>query len=378
MMFSTNFSCKPFSLLFALLICLFSGCSATNNQTITATDDHPTPEKRLLVAVFPLNNFSSTPAPLGEITRLLTSSFKEQGLTILPAETVQRFIIKHRIRYVGGIDETTARDLRDDTGADAVLICSVDLYNENPPPKVSLTCRLVSTGKNPAILWMDGVGLAGNDSVGILQLSLIEDPKVLVNKAVRYLSTSLATYLSGKSYLPVNRRKIIKFWPKVFYRSPIFEPGWKYTVAVVPFFNLSDNRFAGAIMPLHFVNQLLRAENFAVIEPGIIRQLLLQKRIILDNGISLAGANALFSELHADLILTGKVFDYQDFTGSFGKAKVDFSALMISRRAREIVWACDSHDQGDYGVYFFDWGKINTAHRIASEMVAAALETLVE
>ena len=378
MMFSINFSFKPFNLLFALLICLFSGCSGTNNQRISATDDHPAPEKKLLVAVLPLNNLSSTPAPLVEIRQLLMSSFKQQGLTILSDETLERFIIKNRVRYVGGLDEMLAENLSYETGADAVLISSVDLYNENPPPKVALTCRLVSTEKNPKILWMDGVGLAGDDSVGILELSLIEDPQELLNKAVRYLSTSLAAYLSGKRHLPVSRRKIIKFWPKVFYRSPIFEPGWKYTVAVVPFFNLSENRFAGEIMPLHFVNQLLRSENFAVIEPGRIRHLLLQMRIILDNGISLAGSNALFSRLDADLILTGKVFDYQDHAGTFGRAKVDFSALMIERRRREVVWACESHNQGDHGVFFFDWGKINTAHAMASEMVASALETLAE
>ena len=378
MMFSINFSCKPFNLLFALLVCLFSGCSATNNQTISATDDYPAPEKKLLVAVLPLNNLSSSPAPVGEIRQLLMSSFKQQGLGILPDETLERFIIKHRVRYVGGLDEMLAGNLKYETGADAVLITSVDLYKENPPPKVALTCRLVSTGNNPKILWMDGVGLAGDDSIGILELSLIEDPRELLNNAVRSLSTSLAAYLSGKRYVPVSRRKMIKFWPKVFYRSPVFEPGWKYTVAVVPFFNLSENRFAGEIIPLHFVNQLLRSENFAVIEPGIIRHLLLQMRITLDNGISLAGSRALFSRLDADLILTGKVFDYQDFEGSSGRAKVVFSALMIGRRGREVVWAGVSYNEGDYGVFFFDWGKITTAHVMASEMVQSALETLVE
>jgi hypothetical protein len=33
---------------------------------------------------------------------------------------------------------------------------------------------------------------------------------------------------------------------------------------------------------------------------------------------------------------------------------------------------------GDEGVFFFDWGRINTAHKMASEMVASALETLAE
>ena len=376
-MFSINFSSKLFSILFTVIICL-SGCSATNNRAISVTDDHPAPEKKLLVAVLPVTNLSSTPAPLEEIRQLLMSSFKQQGLDIVPAETLERFIVKHRIRYMGGLNETTARDIRYEIGADAVLISSVDLYSEVSPPKVALTCRLVSTGHNPEILWMDGVGLAGDDTIGILQLSLIEDPRKLLNKAVRYLSTSLAGYLSGKRYLPVSRRKIIKFWPKVFYRSPVFEPGWKYTVAVVPFFNLTENRYAGEIMALHFLKELLKSENFAVIEPGIIRHLLLQMRIIMDGGISIADSHALFSRLDANLILTGKVFDYHDYLGLSGKAKVDFSALIIERRSREAVWTSRSFNEGDYGVFFFDWGKVNTAHAMASEMVQSALETLAE
>jgi TolB-like protein len=376
-MFSINFSCKIVNLLLILLVCL-SGCSATNNQTISLTDEHSPPEKKLLVAILPLTNLSSTPAPLNDISQLLIGSFKQQGLDILPAETLERFIVKHRIRYVGGIDETTARDFRYETGADAVLITSVELYSDVPPPKIALTCRLVSTGNNPKILWMDGVGLAGDDTVGILQLSLIEDPRELLEKAVRQLSTSLGNYLAGKSYWTDSQRDIVKFWPKRFYRSPILEREWKYTVAVVPFFNLSERRYAGEIIAQNFVQQIVIQRKFSVIEPGIIRQLLLEMRIIMDDGISLADAHALFSKLNVDLILAGKIFDYQDYPGTSGKAKVDFSALAIERQSREVVWVCQSHNEGDYGVFFFDWGKINTAHTMASEMVASALETLVE
>ena len=98
----------------------------------------------------------------------------------------------------------------------------------------------------------------------------------------------------------------------------------------------------------------------------------------MDGGISIADSHALFSRLDANLILTGKVFDYQDYLGLSGKAKVDFSALIIERRSREAVWTSRSFSEGDHGVFFFDWGKINTAHAMASEMVQSALETLVE
>ena len=341
-------------------------------------DDYPAPKKKLLVAVLPLTNLSSTPAPLDEIRQQLENSFKQQGLDILPAETLESFIVEHRIRYVGGIDEITARDLRYETGADAVLITSVELYSDTPPPKIAFTCRLVSTGNNPKILWIDGVGLAGDDSVGIFQLSLIEDPRELLEKAVRRLSTSLGEYLAGESYSQDSQRDIIKFWPKKTYRSPILEPNWKYTVAVVPFYNLSERRFAGEIIALNFVEHLVTGKNVSVIEPGIVRQMLLQMRIIMDDGISFDDAHALFGKLNVDLILAGKIFDYQDSQGTSGTAKVDFSALAIERQSREVVWTSQSFNEGDHGVFFFDWGKITTAHVMASEMVQSALETLVE
>ena len=378
MKFSTNFSSKPFRILFTALLCL-SGCTAKNNQTISFTDDHTTAaQNKLLIAVLPLSNLGGTPAPLKDIRQQLVASFRKQGLNILAEEVLEKFILKHRIRYVGGIDETTTQDFRFETGADAVLITSLELYSDLFPPKIALTCRLVSTGNKPEILWMDGVGLAGNDSQGLLQLSLIKDPRELVEQAVRQLSSSLEGYLAGKTFSTDSQRNIIKFWPKAFYRSPIFEPEWEYTVAVIPFLNLSGKKFAGEIIALNFVSQLRRQGKLTAIEPGLIRNVFLRKRIVMGDGISLYNAYTVLRDLEADLILGGKIFDYQDSQGLSGKAKVDFSAFLIERRSREVVWTCQSHNEGDYGVFFFDWGKVNTAHRMAFEMVASALETLVE
>jgi len=54
-----------------------------------------------------------------------------------------------------------------------VLITSLELYSDANPPRFLLISRLVSTGENPSILWMDGVGLAGDDSRGLFDLGLI-------------------------------------------------------------------------------------------------------------------------------------------------------------------------------------------------------------
>lgn len=377
MIFSTNFSGRIVLILLTVLICHLA-FTAINGSATELMQDSPVPENNPLIAVLPVSNLSVTPAPLEDIRRSLTDDFKRQDFNVLPEEVLERFLAKHRIRYVGGITRTIARDLKWETGAESVLITSLELYSEVPPPKISLTSRLVSTGGDPTILWMDAVGIAGDDSIGILELSLVEDPKKLLRKALRRLSTSLAGYLAGERPRVEKQREIIKFWPRVFYRSPIMEPGRRYTVAVLPFFNLSERKFAGNIIGRHFVRQLRTLENFTVLEPGVIRDALLRMRIIMHDGISLADASALFSRLNADLILAGTVFDYQDYQGTTGRPVVDFSALLLEKKSLEVVWNCRSSNKGDDGVFFFDWGKINTAQALASEMVASTLDTIVE
>ena len=169
-----------------------------------------------------------------------------------------------------------------------------------------------------------------------------------------------------------------KFSPKVVYRSPVIDPETKYRVAVLPFYNLSERKYADEIIAFHFVKQLLPYKNFDVIEPGIVRKALLGLRVILDDGLSLSNAGATFSLLNADLILSGKVIDYQDYEGSLGKPKVDFSALLIERKSREVVWSSKSYNQGDDGVFFFDVGRVNTANVMASEMAHQVVEMIAE
>ena len=89
----------------------------------------------------------------------------------------------------------------------------------------------------------------------------------------------------------------------------------------------------------------------------------------MDDSISLAQSDILFSTLNADLILAGKVMDYQDYRGVWGKAKVDFSAQLFGRKSRSVVWSSRSYNDGEEGIYLFDFGKVNTAHVLTNRMI---------
>ncbi len=368
---STSFSSKAIILFLAGAICL-SGCAAGLKEQAT---EAPPGTRGFTVAVYPVENLSGTAIPLKEVRESLIATLKARGFSIMEEDAFQKFMAKHRIRYTGGLDTETAGYFDKEAGVKGVLITQVGLYSDVNPPKFALTSRLVSTGGKPAILWMDTVGMAGDDSPGILGLGMIEDPKALREKVERRLVQSLCDSFAGTKKPEGTSRK---FRPKASFRSPVLDPQRKYTIAVVPFFNRSDRKNAAELMALQFVQHLREVGNFTVIEPGRIRDELLRFRIIMEQGVSLPNAEVIFNNLNADLILTGYVMDYQDYQGSYGKPKVDFSISLLDRKSREVVWSSNSYNEGDDGVFFFDWGRVNTASVMASRMTQAIVNMMVK
>lgn len=320
------------------------------------------------IAVLPLENLSGTSAPLKEIRELLVERLKKRGFSILDENILEEFMARHRMRHTGGLEKNTAKAISEEIGAGAVFITSLELYNEKNPPKIALTSRLVSTGDPVFIIWMDSVGMAGDDSPGILDLGLIEEPFVLLENALQSLTGSFAEHLTEENAGDAVEKKRKKFRPKYFYRSLEIDTRSPRTVAVLPFFNQSFRKYAGEIMKLHFVRELTKVENIEVIEPGVVRKELLNYRIIMDDGFSFSQTDVVGGVLNVDLLLAGEVLDYEDYHGPWGTPVVDFSLMLIERKSREVLWSSKSYNKGTDGVYFFDWGKERTASEMASEM----------
>lgn len=377
MIFSINFLNKALILFFAGLFCL-SGCARINKPVaaLVLTKNPDAGINTFHIAVLPVQNLSGATAPVKDIRQSLIDNFKKQGCNIIEEEILEMFMARHRVRYTGGIDGVTAQSLKEETLVDAVLITSLELYDDKYPQKIALTSRLVSTGDKPTILWMDSIGIAGDDSPGILGLGLIKDPHALQEKALQLLTRSFRCPPSGRHDRIDTWTERKEFWPKISYLSTVMASGTKYTVTVTPFLNESERKNAGEIMALHFIRALREHENFNVIEPGIVREELLGLRVIMEDGVSLANASLVLSILNADLIISGRVLDYQDYQGAEGSPKVDFSVVVIEKKSREIIWASKSYNKGDDGVFFFDRGKINTAHTMASKMVRNVVERM--
>lgn len=330
-----------------------------------------------LVAVLPFENLSASPAPHKEMRASLIERLRNRGVKMLGEEELLALMARLRIRYTGGVDEQMAETFRREAGVGAVLITSLELYSAQVPPKVAIVSRLASTEPHSMVIWADSVSLSGDDAPGFLGLGLVEDVKILMPMALDRLAGSLASHLaSGNPSMPV-RRAQSRFRPRGLYRSPRLNEARRYSIAVLPVVNHSLRKNAGEMLAGIMIEQLAKTEGFEVLEPGMVRDELLRYRVVTPEGASLDTADLLFDQLKVDLLLTGKVMDYDDTRGTGGVPQVTFFVQVIERKSKEVVWASHSTNLGNEGVFFFNSGKVTTAHALASMMAENVVQRML-
>jgi TolB-like protein len=377
-----------------LALLLVSGCAPTDPQRTVVLETRPRTD---IIAVLPVQNLTGGLAPLAQVADLVRSSLELSGFSLVGVDELEDFMRKHRVRHTGGLNGFISKAMREETGATAYLVTSLEAYDTRSPPRLSLFSRLVSSGERPEILWMDSVGASGDAQPGLLDLGRVHDPEVLLTKGVRCLADSLARSrgssaeaargASSAAYpacgpraeltlLSSERGANKQHRPRILFRAPTLGSGQSQRVAVIPFLNLSDRAYAGSIVTLHFINQLIRSPQLSIVEPGLVREQLLKFRVIMQAGPSLDNAETIGGpdSLGVDQIFSGTVFHYQD---EVRIPRVDFSVNIIDATSRRLVWSSRSFGRGDDRVVFFDVGRVYTAHNLASQLAWGTFDALI-
>ncbi len=332
-----------------------------------------TARREARVALFPVDNLSNAPAPMERIRLSLERTLRGRGLDVVSGDVLETFLASRRIRYTGGISRDDAKAAGDDLGVDGVLLGAVELYGDD---RLSMTLRLVSARQDAAILWIDGATKVANDSPGLLGLGILADQKAVEDVVLGRLAQSLAAYLDGKGPSAPSCAAGGRFAPKVEYYSPLVGAGRSHSVVVLPFTNKTGNRTAGQLVGIQFVRQLATAQGLTVLEPGVLRDLLLRFRIIMEGGVALDDVRNILGALEADLVVTGTVHQYVDSRGG-GTPQINFTAMMLDARNGEIVWASSSYNSGTDAVVFFDCGNLPTAQALGCRMVRNVVDGML-
>jgi len=336
----------------------------------------PSAPRMAAIAVFPVENLSAGGVPADTVRQFLIGNLAAKGIRVLDDAALSAFMTRHRVRYAAGIDTPTAEALRKEAGIDGVLIPSFELFSGVAPPKIALVVRLVSIDAVPTVVWAEDAGLAGDDAPGFFERGVVNDYATLERRALERMWSSLEAYLeTGQAKSRVSRAR--KFRPRAAFRSAAIETGRSASIAVVPFFNVSDRRNAGEILALLFIRHLTAFEGIRVVDTGVVRQQLLDARIIMDGGLSLRDADTVAALVEADFVLGGRILRYEDHVGSGRAPRVEFSTLLIDRKSRRVIWSSSSDNHGLDGVHFFERGTSRTAHAMATQMVRLTSEMIV-
>jgi hypothetical protein len=328
----------------------------------------------LRVAMFPPHDLAGAPEAALPVTRALEEAFARAGLEVVSGVATESSLGKHRVRWVGGVDSAAAQAIREDLGVDAVVVTAVQDYAAGPAPQLSMSVRLVSVAGDPRILWVGRFSRSGEESRGLLGLGAIGDLKKLQRIAASELGRSLEGFLRGDPAREARCKSSGVFAPRLVHRQP-FVSGERPRIAVLPFLNRTSHENAGEVLALEFIGQLAAAGRFEVVDPGVVRSVLLANRIVIRGGVSFDEATSLLEALDADLVLSGEVTDFEEAGGRGGVPSVQFTARFLDR-GENVVWQSLSRNTGSDAVRLFDFGAVRTTSALACRMISGIVAEL--
>jgi TolB-like protein len=263
---------------------------------------------------------------------------------VLDEETLERFLIKERIRSTGYISAEMARKMGKELYVEAVLIGSINTLYSGNNPMAGFSARLIDTSDG-SILWTSHAAATGNDFIGFLGLGAVSG---VVELSVKMIDTLFDSF----SMVP-----------------PYKEKESTYRIAVMPFKNKSDIKGAGMIATYMFITELFKSRIFEPISYGDVRRLVVALRVRSKGELDFKNIGSIAESSGVDGILVGTVEHYAEGKGTVPPLAL-ISARLIDVRTGRILWYDGYQYRGDDGITIFEWGRLRSAENVASVVVS--------
>lgn len=303
------------------------------------------------IALFPFENFSDDKDALKQVIPVLRSRLEKEGLEILDDESLNRFLIKERIRYSGYISKDVARKIESELNVKAILTGSVNSFSAAGNPIVGLSARLIDSSSGQ-ILWANHASASGEDFTTILGMGKIGAVGKLIPKVADRL---LATFNT---------------------EPPRKEVESTYRIAVMPFQNKGKAKGAGMVAAYMALAELFKHRRFMPVEYGDIRKSVVDLRIRRKGELDYRNIDELSKSLEVDGFLVGAVEDYSDKLDTGSPPEVVISIRLIDAHKKRILWYDSCQMNGDDGIFILDWGRLRTVDEVASRVISTLIKKM--
>jgi len=168
------------------------------DKLIKSLDTAPIFKERELtyrIAVMPFKNKSKIKKAGQIVTYMFIEElFKNKNFEPINYGDIKKAIIDLRIRRKEQLDYKTIKSISDYLGVDGIIVGIVESYNEqeeNFPPQVTITARLIFAQKNK-ILWCDSYQYKGDDEIFIFNWGRITTAENVAYKVVSKLLNKMS------------------------------------------------------------------------------------------------------------------------------------------------------------------------------------------
>ncbi|VAX30257.1 hypothetical protein MNBD_NITROSPIRAE03-1457 [hydrothermal vent metagenome] len=308
-------------------------------------------EERVLkerIALFPFVNLSEDRDALRYVMPVLRARLEGKGFDVVDEDSINRFLLKERIRATGYISRDMARKIGSELKVKAVLLGSVNLFSRGANPGVGFSARLIDSSSG-LILWADNASATGDDFTAILGLGRIKN---MDNLLPRVADRLLASFTAMPS------------------RKETKETKETYRIAVMPFRNNSGVRDAGMIATYMFLVELFKNPVFEPVEYGEVRRAVVDLRVRERGELDYRDMKALSDSLGVDGFLVGTVELYSDGLNASSPPEVSISARIVDARKNRVLWCESCQLKGDDDIIVLDWGRIRSVDKVASRIVS--------
>ncbi len=167
------------------------------------------------VAVMPIEDLGTGVNGVDvHLTNLLIDDLRSMGIEVVPPEEVMDFLVSNRIRTTGYLSTYYVLRLREQLGADLVLVGSVCQKNEKAPMALGVALNLIRTDDS-RVVWSGVKGLSRSDLVKVLGLDEPSSTQEIISLlAKEVLSTWPEDIEQTMVRMPVFQIRSVSIWPK--------------------------------------------------------------------------------------------------------------------------------------------------------------------
>lgn len=334
----------------ALLIITFIGVMPCAQSSPESDQKTARTTRKCTIAILPFVNFSGETRGEEVMMPLIQSRVAGSDLIVVDSSQLRQTLRKHRIRSSGAINTSDASIIADELGIDFILLGSIDVFIENNIPEAGFSARCLDV-KNMKIFWAVSEAAGGNDFTGLLGIGQIREIDKLAEKliegAFKNFEKSINAYIrkneAGKS-------------------SPTF--------ALVPFDNLSAQKFAGDVISTILLTELVD-RGMSVIEPGTVGELFRSHNRALRGEIDFDMITELRSGLNADYVITGSVNLFKAGPGGVEGSgpEVEFGGRCLDSEDGRIIGAYEYSRRGTNSAALLHPGSTNSLGELSRDAV---------